>query len=269
VERLSLGGAASAAAPRRAAALAVALVGAAAVAWIVFGRWMGGMPGVGADLGAATFAGSWALMMAAMMLPSMTPVVTLYDRMRLGHGLGDSATAAFVTGYLATWTAAGLSAYGLVLAADALAGDALAWDEAGRPLAGATILLAAAYQLSPLKDRCLTHCRSPVGFLLSHWQPGRAGALRMGTRHGTWCVGCCWGLMATLFAVGLMSIGWMAAIAGLIALERLAPTSWRTRLAVAVALGVLGLALLAVPDAVPGAGHDDAGAMPSMTMMAP
>ena len=82
MERLSLGGAASAAAPRRAAALAVALVGAAAVAWIVFGRWMGGMPGVGADLGAATFAGSWALMMAAMMLPSMTPVVTLYDRMR-------------------------------------------------------------------------------------------------------------------------------------------------------------------------------------------
>ena len=198
------------------------------------------MEGVGADLGAATFAGSWALMMAAMMLPSMTPVVALYDRMRLGHALGAEATAAFVAGYLATWVGAGLTAFALVKAGDALLGETLAWDEAGRWVAGAVVLVAAAYQLSPLKDRCLRHCRSPLGFLLSHWRDGRAGALKMGATHGAWCVGCCWGLMATLFAVGLMSIGWMAAVAGLIAIERLAPGGSRTRYGVAAALAVLG-----------------------------
>jgi predicted metal-binding membrane protein len=181
--------------------------------------------------------------------------------MRTGHALGTTATGAFVAGYLLTWTAAGLTAFGLVKAGEALAGDTLAWDGAGRPLAGAVVLVAAAYQLSPLKDRCLTHCRSPLGFLLSHWRDGRAGATRMGVIHGAWCVGCCWGLMATLFAVGLMSIGWMAAIAGLIALERLAPA--RAHLAVAGALAVLGLALLAAPSIVPGAERDDGMSMMS------
>jgi predicted metal-binding membrane protein len=260
MERLTAGAIAT---PRRAGLLAAALVAAAAGAWLGFAAWMGGMQGVGADLTAAAFAGSWALMMAAMMLPSMTPVVGLYDRMRLGHHLGSEATAAFVAGYLATWVAAGLIAFVLVKAGDALLGDTLAWDEAGRPLAGVVVLLAAAYQLSSLKDRCLRHCRSPLGFLLSHWRDGRAGALRMGAIHGAWCVGCCWGLMATLFAVGLMSIGWMAAVAGLIAIERLAPGGARTRYGVAAALAVLGLALLIVPDAVPGTG----GGMTEMTTM--
>jgi predicted metal-binding membrane protein len=259
MERLSAG---ALVAPRRAGVTAAALVVAAAAAWIGFAAWMGGMPGVGANLGAIAFAGSWVLMMAAMMLPSMTPVVGLYDRMRAGHGLDASATAAFVAGYLATWAAAGLVAYGLVRAGDAIAGGTLAWDEAGRPLAGATVLLAAAYQLTPVKDRCLKHCRSPLGFLLSHWRAGRDGAARMGVAHGAWCVGCCWGLMATLFAVGLMSVGWMAAVAGLIALERLAPGGRRTRFGVAAALVVLGVALLAFPDVVPGVGGD--GAMPMM-----
>jgi predicted metal-binding membrane protein len=265
MERLSLG-AASVALPRRAAALSAALIAAAAVAWIVFAGWMGNMEGVGADLTAAAFAGSWALMMAAMMLPSMTPVVALYDRMRAGHGLGAEATAAFVAGYLATWVAAGLAAYGLVRLGDGLLGDTLAWEEAGRPLAGAVVLLAAAYQLSPLKERCLTHCRSPLGFLLSHWRPGRTGAIRVGMTHGAWCVGCCWGLMATLFAVGLMSIGWMAAVALLIAFERLVPGGAWTRFAVAGVLALVGLALLVAPDAVPDAGGGGMGDMGEMTM---
>ena len=261
MERLTAG---AIAAPRRAAVLAAALVAAAAAAWLGFAAWMGGMEGVGADLTAATFAGSWALMMAAMMLPSMTPVVGLYDRMRLGHNYGAEATAAFVAGYLATWVAAGLTAFGLVKAGDALFGDTLAWDEAGAEVAAVVVLLAAGYQLSPLKDRCLRHCRSPLGFLLSHWRDGRAGAFKMGTRHGAWCVGCCWGLMATLFAVGLMSIGWMAAVAGLIAIERLAPGGARTRYGVAAALAILGLALLLFPDAVPGIGSEG---MSQMEMM--
>jgi predicted metal-binding membrane protein len=226
------------------------------------------MPGVGADLAAATFAGSWTLMMAAMMLPSMTPVVSLYDRMRAGHGYTRAATGAFVGGYLATWAAVGLAAYGLVRAGDAIAGDALGWHDAGRAVAGGVILLAAAYQLSPLKERCLRHCRSPLGFLLAHWRGGHYGALRMGTAHGAWCVGCCWALMATLFAVGLMSLGWMAFVAVLIAVERLAPWNAKTtRRAIAAALAVLGLALLVVPAAVPGADHPRDGGMGGMTMM--
>lgn len=235
--------------------LATLTIAASAAAWVAFAVWMGNMPGVGADLSAAAFAGSWTLMMAAMMLPSMTPVVSLYDRMRAGHALSRVATGAFVAGYLALWSAAGLAAYGAVKAADALAGGTFGWHDAGRPVAGAVILLAAVYQLTPLKERCLRHCRSPLGFLLGHWRAGRAGALRMGVVHGTWCLGCCWALMATLFAVGLMSLGWMAFVAALIAVERLAPGGDRTRYAVAAALAVLGLALLAAPDAVPGLKH--------------
>jgi predicted metal-binding membrane protein len=268
MERLSL----PLAAPRRLASpLAIATIAAGAGAWIAFAIWMGNMPGVGADLGAATFAGSWALMMAAMMLPSMTPVVSLYDRMRAGHALHRGATAGFVAGYLATWTAIGLAAYGLVRAGDAIAGGTLGWNDAGREVAGVVILLAAAYQLSPLKERCLRHCRSPLGFLLAHWRGGYGGATRMGVTHGTWCVGCCWALMATLFAVGLMSLGWMAFVAALIAIERLVPfNEVATRRVVAAALAILGLALLAVPSGVPGADHPSGGGtggMDNMKMM--
>jgi predicted metal-binding membrane protein len=253
---------------RAVSTLAAVTLAASAAAWVGFAVWMGGMPGVGADLAAATFLGSWALMMAAMMLPSMTPVVALYDRMRAGHDLQRVATAAFVAGYLATWTAVGLGAYGLVRAADALAGDALGWQDAGRPIAGAVILVAAAYQLSPLKERCLRHCRSPLGFLLSHWRGGYAGAAKMGAIHGAWCVGCCWALMATLFAVGLMSLGWMAFVAVLIAIERLVPWNAATvRRVIAGALAALGLALRDVPNAVPGADRPAGGGMDGMTMM--
>jgi predicted metal-binding membrane protein len=254
---------------RRAVSQPAALtLAASAAAWIGFAIWMGGMPGVGADLSVAAFAGSWTLMMAAMMLPSMTPVVSLYDRMRAGHALSRVATGAFVAGYLALWAGVGLAAYGVVRAGESIAGGTLGWHDAGRAVAGAVILLAAAYQVSPLKERCLRHCRTPLGFLLAHWRGGRSGALRMGAIHGSWCFGCCWALMATLFAVGLMSLGWMAFVAVLIAVERLAPGGRRTRLAVAGVLAVLGVALLAVPSAVPGTGHSggmrDMGGMTTM-----
>ena len=99
-------------------------------------------------------------------------------------------------------------------AGSAIAGDVLAWDRAGRWVAGATLLVAAVYELTPLKDVCLRKCRSPLGFLLGAWRDGRAGALRMGVGHGAWCVGCCWALMASLFALGVMSLVWMAFVAG-------------------------------------------------------
>ena len=122
-----------------------------------------------------------------------------------------------------TWTIAGLAAYATFKLGQLLLGDELAWDAAGRWLAGAVLILAAAYELTPFKDVCLGKCRSPLAFLLGSWRSGTRGALHMGAQHGAWCVGCCWALMASLFALGVMSLAWMAFIAALIALEKTLP----------------------------------------------
>jgi predicted metal-binding membrane protein len=196
------------------------------------------------------FLGVWIVMMAAMMLPSAVPTVALYgslarDRTRLGALL-------FAAGYLAVWAAAGLAAFGLAAAGGHVAEGVFAWDRAGRWAAGGTLLVATLYQLTPLKDACLVRCRAPLGFLLGSWRPGRSGALRMGAAHGSWCAGCCWALMASLFALGVMSIAWTAFVAGLVALEKLLP--WR-RMATGATTGLLaalGLLMLAAPDAIPG-----------------
>ena len=132
--------------------------------------------------------------------------------------------ALFTSGYLLVWSAVGLLAYLLARSGHQLFGDALAWDRAGRWVAGAILLLAAAYELTPLKDVCLGKCRTPLGFLLGSWRDGLSGAMKMGARHGAWCVGCCWALMASLFALGVMSVVWMAVVAGLIAFEKLIPS---------------------------------------------
>ena len=134
----------------------------------------------------------------------------------------------------------------------ALLGDALAWDGAGRWVAGSTLLVAATYELTPYKDVCLSKCRSPVGFLLGSWRDGLKGALGMGARHGAWCVGCCWALMASLFALGVMSLAWMAFVAALIALEKTVTAGGRAvAWATALILLVLGIAVIAVPESVP------------------
>ena len=120
---------------------------------------------------------------------------------------------------------------------------------------GRRSLVAAVYELTPLKDVCLGKCRSPLGFLLGSWRDGAAGALQMGARHGGWCIGCCWALMLSLFALGVMSVAWMAFVAGLIAFEKLIPWRRAATYGTAGVLLVLGVLLLAAPDAAPGA-HD-------------
>jgi predicted metal-binding membrane protein len=159
--------------------------------------------------------------------------------------------AVFVAGYLGAWTAAGLLGYAIFDAVRSLDLGLLAWDDAGRYVAGGVILGAGLYQLSAPKDACLRHCRSPA-MLLARWRPGRRGALRMGIEHGAFCVGCCWGLMAALFALGVMSIAWMAFVAALIAAERLLPWKAPAVRAVAAVLVVLGLAVAFAPEQVPG-----------------
>jgi len=142
--------------------------------------------------------------------------------------------------------------HGVLALGRALLGPELAWDGAGRWVAGATLLAAAAYELTPYKDACLSRCRHPLGFLLGAWRDGLAGAVAMGARHGAWCAGCCWALMAALFALGVMSIGWMAFIAALIAAEKLLPWPVATSRAIALLLLVLGLSVAITPSSVPG-----------------
>jgi len=213
---------------------------------------------------AGWFLAVWVVMMAAMMFPSVAPTVALYSRMTGSRSL--VSPCAFVSGYLVTWAAAGAVAFGLAAAGGVVAGDVLSWDRAGRWVAGATLIVAAVYELTPLKDVCLGRCRSPLGFLLGSWRAGRLGAFQMGAKNGAWCVGCCWALMAALFALGVMSIVWMAFVAGLIAIEKTVP--WRRAAVYGTAAILLGLGVLVLiaPDAVPALTTPGTNPMPQMGM---
>ena len=222
--------------------------------------------GPGTDLGGvAWFLGIWVTMMAAMMLPSVSPMVLAYAR--VGRARPTSApTAVFVAGYFAAWTLYGLVAYGLYRLVDAADLGLLAWHRAGPYVAGGAIVAAGLYQLTPIKDVCLRHCRTPVHFLAHGWRNGAAGALRMGFTHGLYCVGCCWGLMLVLFTLGVMSLFWMAVIAGVIFAEKMLPYGERLTRVVAVAFIVLGLWIAIAPDTVPGLTDPSTDMGPSMQM---
>jgi predicted metal-binding membrane protein len=236
-----------------------ALILLAVIAWTVTDERMAGMDaGPGTDPGElGWFVGIWVVMMAAMMFPSIAPMVLMHVRIQegrreRGQDATIGATPLFIGGYLVAWAAAGLAAFGLFQLGDTISGDAFSWDNGGPYLAGGIIIAAAVYQLTPLKDVCLRHCRSPLMFLMTHWSPGRLGALRMGIEHGGFCVGCCWMLMGALFALGVMSLGWMAFIAALIAIEKLLPWRAVANRGIAVLLLVLGLSVAIEPENVPG-----------------
>jgi predicted metal-binding membrane protein len=235
------------------------LLGLAALAWLLTRERMLGMDaGPGTDPGSLGFyVVSWVVMMSAMMFPSIAPMVLAFgfvQRRRRDRGSIDRAVSSwvFVGGYLLTWTAFGLLAYGLYVGVRSLSIPALSWHSGGPYLAGGVLLAAAIYQLTPIKDACLRRCRGPLDFVLAHWRDGPSGALRMGVVHGAWCVGCCWGLMAALFALGVMSLTWMVAIAGLIAVEKLLPWRELANRLVAITLLALALGVSLVPHHVPG-----------------
>ena len=240
--------------------LIVGLLAVAAVAWATTGARMDGMDmGPGTDLGSLSFyVGAWVLMMAAMMFPSISPMVRTYalvQRSRyVRRGLGEptAAIGAFVAGYILTWTAFGVAAYAAFGVFQGFDVEAFSWDEGGSYLAGGVILAAAVYQLTPLKDACLSRCRGPLDFLTERWRDGLGGALLLGIEHGAWCVGCSWALMAALFALGVMSIAWMVLIATLIAIEKLLPWKRTANRGIAILLAVLGFAVAFAPGSVPG-----------------
>jgi predicted metal-binding membrane protein len=215
----------------------------------------------------AWFLGVWVVMMAAMMFPSVAPTVALYSK--LTRSRSPALPLVFTAGFLLVWSAVGAFAFAVARLAGGLFGDVLAWDRTGRWVAGATLLAAAVYELTPLKDVCLGKCRTPLGFILGSWRKGRSGALRMGAEHGAWCVGCCWALMASLFALGVMSVAWMAFVAGLIAFEKLIPWRRAATYGTAGVLLVLGVLLLAAPDAIPALTIPGSGPMPGMAPMSP
>jgi predicted metal-binding membrane protein len=233
------------------------LLGAALVTWVVTVQRTRGMDaGPGTDLGGlGWYLGVWVTMMAAMMLPSAAPMVLLFQRVsseRQARGQSFAPTWVFVLSYLAVWTAYGLAAYGLYRLVLHFGSGFLAWNRGGPYVAGTAIALAGLYELTPLKSVCLRHCRSPLHFILGGWREGWSGAMRMGARHGAYCVGCCWGLMIVLFALGVMSLLWMAVVAALIFAQKVLPKGGYLTRMFAVGLLAAGVWVAAAPASVPG-----------------
>jgi predicted metal-binding membrane protein len=189
----------------------------------------------------------WAVMMFAMMLPSVTPTVMIYERVRAKReeaGRPFVPTGSFIAGYLLAW--AGFSLAATVLnwwlhtdgALSSMMGQVA-------PTTGAALLiLAGLFQWTPLKDACLDHCRSPMGFLITQWREGVAGALRMGLHHGAYCLGCCWMLMVLLFAVGVMNLPWVAVLTIVVLAEKALPNGWYLSRGLGLGLIVWGVQLL-------------------------
>jgi predicted metal-binding membrane protein len=230
-----------------------------AIALLAGLAWLWTMTGAGMPMGEGGMAGMprsapppllltlamWWVMMAAMMLPSAAPVILLYGRVRRDRG-GQSTIAAsgvFLSGYLLAWL--GMSALAAALQIWAIRAGLLngvTMRSSHASLAGATLIAAGLYQLLPMKNACLTNCRSPAAFLSRHWRPGVGGALRLGLMHGGYCIGCCWLLMALLFVGGVMNFVWIAALTALVTAEKLLPGSGLISRGAGLALIVWGLA---------------------------
>jgi predicted metal-binding membrane protein len=185
------------------------------------------MPGMaGGNPGLGWLVGMWAVMMVAMMLPSAAPTILLFagiSRRRRLEGRPTVPAAVFTLGYLLVWMlyAAAAATAQWELHRLALLSPAMA---SATPILGGGLLVAAGvYQWLPLKSACLSHCRSPLGFFSTKWREGAWGALLMGARHGTFCMGCCWLLMALLFVAGVMNLLWVATIAAFVLVEKLVP----------------------------------------------
>lgn len=200
--------------------------------------------------GLATFFVAWTVMMIAMMFPAAAPMVVLYHRMVGQRGSATNRMAPtwiFLGGYLLVWSTAGALTWVLVQIGIGVGSRLGAADRATwAPVAlGGTLLVAAAYQLTPLKERCLRQCQSPVSFVMAHWRKGNRGALGMGFMHGAYCLGCCWALFAVLVAAGVMSLAWMLLLTAVVFAEKVLPLARWTPRAVGVAFAALGVLVAA------------------------
>jgi predicted metal-binding membrane protein len=268
---------------QRSVILALLLAGAAACwAWLFL--MPGGTGEAGADramdmasptmgMAAPAFLAMWAAMMAAMMFPTAAPMVLTYHRIqasRRERGEAFVATWIFVAGYIAVWAAAGIVAYLGALIAEKLTARIGLSAEAAARIGGGLLIAAGIYQLTPLKNLCLSKCRSPIGFIMTAWREGRSGALRMGAAHGAACIGCCWLLMVILFPLGIMNLATMALVTLIIFAEK--TLAWE-RIAVygaAAALMLSGALVIARPHLLPTYGMAASGMdMPAVDKHAP
>ncbi len=236
----------------------LALLLLAASAWAVIiqqtqmmGNMDHGMAGMSSEpMSALIFLPLWMSMMVAMMFPAVAPVVSLFATIsQKRHAMGQQAapTWIFLAGYLTSWGLFGIGVYLLALIVPALSMMTAGLRVDHPPIAGVILILAGLYQLSPLKRVCLRHCRSPLSIILHGWRDGRAGAFRMGVGHGAYCLGCCWGLMSVLFAVGLMNLVWMMILTLVIFAEKVLPYGSRISTLTALAFVLFGLFTLVPP----------------------
>jgi predicted metal-binding membrane protein len=189
----------------------------------------------------------WAVMMAAMMLPSAAPMILFYATVARGRGgsvMPATTSGIFALGYIAIWTAFSLAAVALQYGLERLALLSPMMETTSKTLAGGILVAAGIYQWSPLKKTCLQGCRSPLEFVLTHWCPGARGAFLMGVRHGVYCVGCCWMMMLLLFVGGVMNLGWIAGLAILVLVEKLAPAGHWIGRGAGIVLAGWGIAAL-------------------------
>lgn len=198
------------------------------------------MTGAMPALSLAVFLATWTVMVVAMMFPATAPVVLLFDRWCRRRGRTAAATVAFVAGYLSVWSSVGFLAF----VATTVLTDRVEGSTATVRIGGLVLVAAGIYQLSPAKVACLTKCRSPLGLVMEHARHlgrGLLGPLRVGLVHGAYCLGCCWALMAVLLALGVMNLGWMAAVSALVLVEKLLPHGVRFARVAGVGLAADGV----------------------------
>lgn len=227
----------------------IAITGIAWAYLLGLANGMGSMPGMAMETNSGPLvltAIMWLVMMVGMMLPSATPMILLFTMVQRKQGLQPFLlTCAFATGYLVVWGGFALVSAGLQHALIEIALLSPSLTLVSKWTAGATFLLAAAYEFSSVKNRCLTHCINPLRFITSYWRPGARGALQMGIVHGAFCVGCCWVLMLLLFAVGVMNLVWVALLAALVLVQKLLPHGRITTGVTGAVMLVVGVMLIA------------------------
>ena len=228
----------------------------AVVGWVVFLNGADGEMAMGDDMGPdltmgyswPLFLTMWVAMMVAMMFPAAAPMVLMYARMRRSD---PPSVVLFTASYIVLWVVFGGVAYlvsaGVEDGASRSEWIARNWGRAG----GALLVLAGLYQLTPLKNVCLRHCRTPLAFVMTKWRDGRWGAVRMGFVHGVYCMGCCWLVFLIVVPLGMMNVAAMVAVAALVFAEKVLPFGRAVGLAAAAVLIVYGIAVMAEPDLLP------------------
>ena len=237
-------------------AILIVLLALAAAGWYVVvtrsgGSTMSGHMAARPDLtmgSASLFFTMWVAMMVAMMFPAAAPMVVMYGRMRRSDPI---SVAMFTGSYISLWVVFGALAFALGRIVEAQAGRSMWFSDNWARGGGVLLVLAGLYQLTPLKDVCLRHCRTPLAFVMTHWRDGRSGAVRMGVRHATYCLGCCWLLFLVLVPLGVMNIAAMIAVTVVVFGEKVLPWGRGVARVAAAGLVIYGALVVFSPGLLP------------------